>query len=92
LFEGAADHLENRRSIIDRSTGGRLPASGVQWKAAYSASSSSQEAFAGYFQAWADSDFSEEIAGRHPAKVRVGQHDPTFNAALIGEGHRVLCG
>jgi pimeloyl-ACP methyl ester carboxylesterase len=83
LFEGAADRLDNRRTIIDRSTGGRLPASWVEWKAAYSASHSSKEAFAAYFQSWADSDFSEEIAGSHPAKVLVGEHDSTFNADLM---------
>lgn len=85
LFEGAAGHPGNRRAIIDRSTGGRLPSSWVEWKAAYSASHSSPEAFAAYFHAWADTDFSDEIAGRHPVKVLVGEHDPTFNAALMAK-------
>lgn len=83
LFEGAAERPGNRRAIIDRSTGGRLPSSWVEWKAAYSASHSSPEAFAAYFHAWADTDFGDEIAGRHPVKVLVGEHDPTFNAALM---------
>jgi pimeloyl-ACP methyl ester carboxylesterase len=83
FLEDAASRLDNRKVIIDRSTGARLPPSWVEWKAAYSASHSSAEAFAAYLHAWADTDFSAEIAGRHPVKVLVGEHDPTFNADLM---------
>lgn len=85
FLEDAARHANNRRIIIDRSTGGRLPASWVEWKAAYSVSQSAEEAFAAYFPAWVDTDFSAEIAGLHPVKVLVGEHDPTFSAALMAE-------
>jgi len=85
LLEDAAERVGNRRIIIDRSTGGRLPSSWIEWKASYSASHSSAEAFAAYFDAWAHTDFSDEIAGRHPVKVLVGEHDPTFNAVLMAE-------
>ena len=85
FLEDAAECVDNRRTIIDRSTGGRLPSSWVEWKAAYSASHSSQEAFAAYFHAWADTDFSDEITGQHPVKVLVGEHDPTFNVQLMAE-------
>ena len=77
--------VEQRRTIIDRSTGGRLPASWVAWKAAYSAARSMPAAFAAYFRAWADTDFSDAIDGRHPLKALVGQHDPVFNAALMAD-------
>lgn len=83
LFERAADTLADRRTIIDRSTGGRLPAAWVEWKAAYSAACSSAHAFGAYFRAWADTDFSNEIAGVHPVKVLIGEHDPAFDAALM---------
>ncbi|MEQ5125412.1 alpha/beta hydrolase [Providencia alcalifaciens] len=83
LLEGAAELLDNRKTIIDRSTGGRLPLSWVEWKAEYSVSHSSLEAFSAYFQSWADTDFSDEIIGLHPVKVLVGEHDPTFNAELM---------
>ncbi|WP_425929558.1 alpha/beta fold hydrolase [Pseudomonas sp. NyZ201] len=85
LLEDAAERVDNRRAIINYSTGGRLPWSWVEWKAAYSATHSSQEAFAAYFRAWADTDFSDEIVGRHPLKVLVGKHDPTFNAGLMAK-------
>ncbi len=83
LFEAAAEHLHNRKVIIDRSTGGRLPSSWVDWKAEYSASHSSPVAFAAYFHAWADTDFSQQISGQHPMKVLIGEHDPVFNAELM---------
>ena len=83
LLEEAAVHLENRKTIINRSTGERLPASWIDWKSEYSARHSSGEAFAAYLRAWADTDFSDEISGRHPVKVIVGEHDPTFNAGLM---------
>ncbi|EPL9568256.1 alpha/beta fold hydrolase [Providencia rettgeri] len=83
LLEDAAEQLDNRKTIIDRSTGSRLPASWVEWKAAYSISHSSLEAFSAYFHSWADTDFSDEIIGLHPVKVLVGEHDPTFNAELM---------
>jgi pimeloyl-ACP methyl ester carboxylesterase len=83
LLEHAATQLEHRQVIIDRSTGGRLPSSWIEWKAAYSWAHSSRQAFAAYFHAWANTDFSDEITGRHPVKVLVGEHDPTFNTALM---------
>lgn len=83
LFEGAANCLDSRKTIIDRSTGGRLPPSWVAWKAAYSMSHASPQAFGDYFRAWADTDFSAEIAGTHPVKVLVGEHDPAFNLDLM---------
>lgn len=83
FLEDAASCIDHRRIIIDRSTGGRLPSSWIEWKAAYSARHCSAEAFAAYLHAWADTDFSDEIIGRHPVKVLVGTHDPTFNAELM---------
>lgn len=85
LLEDAANQVDGRRIIIDRSTGGRLPPSWIEWKAAYSELHSSREAFAAYLHAWADTDFSDEITGQHPVKVLVGEHDPTFAEALMAE-------
>lgn len=85
LFDGAANRWDYRVTIIDRSTGSRLPSSWVGWKAAYSAAHSSKQAFAAYLRAWADTDFSDELVGLHPMKVLVGEHDPTFNMKLMTE-------
>ncbi|VVE90541.1 alpha/beta fold hydrolase [Pandoraea bronchicola] len=85
LFEGAATSQDHRKTIIARSTAHRLPSSWVEWKAQYSATHSSAHAFAAYFNAWADTDFSNEIQSTLPVKVLVGEHDPTFNAALMAK-------
>ena len=93
LFLGAADNLATRRSIIDRSTGGRLPASWLDWKAAYSWECSDKAAFAAYFLAWSGTDFSAQVRARsslHPMLVLVGQHDPRFNHALMEQTYLPL--
>ncbi|AJC18163.1 alpha/beta fold hydrolase [Pandoraea sputorum] len=83
LFENAAASLEDRMAIIARSTGHRLPASWINWKAAYSATHSSMGAFAAYFQAWADTDFSDQLHVDAPIRVLVGEHDPVFDIDLM---------
>jgi pimeloyl-ACP methyl ester carboxylesterase len=85
LFDAAANSQIHRETIIDRSTGNCLPSSWIAWKAASSAACSSKTAFAAYLRAWADTDFSDDIAGRHPVKVLVGANDPTFNTTLMTE-------
>ena len=85
-FLAARDSLAARRAIIDRSTGGRLPAAWLDWKAQYSWESSDQAAFARYFLAWSETDFSGEVrraAPQLPVLALVGEHDPRFNAALM---------
>jgi pimeloyl-ACP methyl ester carboxylesterase len=83
LFAGAAASRAQREVIIDRSTGSRLPWSWVQWKADYSMARAAPAAFAAYFDAWADTDFSDDIGGSPPMLVLIGAHDPVFNLALM---------
>lgn len=84
LFHGAAESIENRKTIIDRSTGGRLSSSWVDWKARYSMEHSSRTAFAAYLNAWSNTNFSSEVKGLpHKVRVLIGEHDPTFHANLI---------
>ncbi|UUS16271.1 alpha/beta hydrolase [Stenotrophomonas sp. CD2] len=83
LLESASGSVASRRAIIDRSTGGRLPAAWLDWKARYSMQHSAPDAFAAYLAAWADTDFSDEIVGEHRLKVVVGGNDPTFNRSLM---------
>ena len=86
LFLDASGNVQARRAIIDRSTGGRLPASWLDWKAQYSWESADPAAFARYFLAWSGTDFSEEIKAARvdlPLLALVGEHDPRFDAALM---------
>ncbi|MCI3205278.1 MULTISPECIES: alpha/beta hydrolase [Pandoraea] len=85
LFESAATSLDARKAIIDRSTGNRLPSSWIDWKVNASATGSSSQAFAAYFPAWADTDFSNEIHANVPVKALVGEHDPVFTAELMAQ-------
>ena len=85
-FLAAADNVAARRTIIDRSTGGRLPDAWLDWKAQYSWESADRAAFAAYFLAWSGTDFSEEVKAARvelPLLALVGEHDPRFDAALM---------
>ena len=86
LFLDASGSKQARRAIIDRSTGGRLPASWLDWKAQYSWERSDPAAFTRYFLAWSGTDFSEDIKAARvelPLLALVGEHDPRFDAALM---------
>ncbi|MDN2710028.1 alpha/beta hydrolase [Janthinobacterium sp. SUN118] len=86
LFLDAPGSVAARRAIIDRSTGARLPASWLDWKAAYSWASSDAAAFAAYFLAWSETDFSGEVKAARPQLpllALAGEHDPRFDAALM---------
>lgn len=83
VLDRACGDASLRRAIIDRSTGGRLPASWLDWKVAYSLSTSTPEAFAAYLRAWADTDVSAQVVDRHRMKLLVGEHDPVFDHALM---------
>ena len=84
LFSGAAERLENRKAIIDFTTGSRLSSAWVDSMARNSTEISSQEAFAAYLEAWAKTDFSARVQGLpHPVLALVGEHDPALNADFV---------
>lgn len=86
LFLDASGNQQARRAIIDRSTGGRLSSTWLDWKAQYSLERADPAAFARYFLAWSDTDFSGEVmraAPNLPLLALVGEHDPRFDAALM---------
>jgi len=86
LFDSAAGSQAARRTIIDRSTGGRLPAAWLDWKASCSWKSADPAAFAACLHDWSNADFSDEVrraALPLPLLVLTGQHDPRFDAALM---------
>ena len=86
LFLDASGNQQARRAIIARSTGGRLSSTWLDWKAQYSWERADPAAFARYFLAWSDTDFSGEVmraAPNLPLLALVGEHDPRFDAALM---------
>jgi pimeloyl-ACP methyl ester carboxylesterase len=84
LFRGAARNRDNRYAIIDLTTGGRLSRTWLERMVQFSLAESDEEAFAGYLEAWAGTDFSAEVQGHPvPVAVVVGEHDPALGAAVM---------
>jgi pimeloyl-ACP methyl ester carboxylesterase len=85
LFSGAAANAGNRAAIIDITTGSRLTKTFIDQMVRHSLDSSTEEAFGAYLQAWAKSDFSDEVTkdARTPVKVIVGATDPALSAAVM---------
>jgi esterase len=80
-FAACANDIEGRRGIIDFSTGHRLPKTWTAHMAKYSAETAEADAFAGYYQAWSKTDFSDAIKGNPVSlKAIVGAHDPSLTA------------
>lgn len=80
LFSSAATSPEARAAIIDGSTGTRLSKAWIRKMVEHSLAQSTPEAFGAYLQAWAQGDFSTEIAGNPvPIQVVVGEHDYSLN-------------
>jgi pimeloyl-ACP methyl ester carboxylesterase len=84
LFSGAAASRDNRAAIINFSTGGRLPAVFIEHVVQHSLGNSTTEAFGGYLESWAKTDFSDQVKGNRAAvKVIVGEHDPALPAPVM---------
>ncbi|MFF0740113.1 alpha/beta fold hydrolase [Streptomyces sp. NPDC004111] len=84
LFEGAAEHPENRRTIIDHTTGGVRPAAWLDRMVRQSVDRSDPKAFRAWLDSWAREDFHTDIAGTdRPALAVVGALDPALGAEVM---------
>jgi pimeloyl-ACP methyl ester carboxylesterase len=88
LFDGAADSPENRRAIIDFTTGNRNTGVWLDQMVQHSLTTSDRDAFAAYLPAWGKTDFHAEIEGNpavadKPVQVIVGEHDPALSQQLM---------
>jgi pimeloyl-ACP methyl ester carboxylesterase len=76
LFNGAADNDENRRTILNFTTGNRLSGHWLDWRVSVSRETTTRDAFADYLVAWTKTDFAEESKGLElPLLVCPGEHD-----------------
>ena len=76
LFFGAAASDENRRAIIDFSTGHRLSRAWLDWMVRRSRETTTEDAFADYLKAFSGEDFVRAVIGNEtPILVAVGEHD-----------------
>jgi pimeloyl-ACP methyl ester carboxylesterase/anti-sigma regulatory factor (Ser/Thr protein kinase) len=84
LFSGAADDPANRRTIIDFTTGNRLPARWLDEMVGNSLRNSTVPAFRTYLDAWARTDFHTEVIGNAtPTLVIAGEHDPALSPDVM---------
>ena len=84
LFTGAAEKRENRYAIIDLTTGGRLSRTWVDRMVQSSLDTSEPAAFRAYLDAWATTDFADEVRGLPvPVRLIVGEHDPALSATVM---------
>ncbi|WP_432010615.1 alpha/beta hydrolase [Streptomyces sp. HD1123-B1] len=84
LFAAAAERPENRRAIIDMTTGNRHPAAWLDLMVRHSLRRSDAKAFRAWLDSWALEDFHEEISGTVvPVRVVVGAHDPALTAEVM---------
>ena len=86
FFTSATHDPAVRRMIIDRGTGGRLPARWLDDMVDRSLKCSTTEAFASYFPHWSAEDFHQLIVGNPvPVLVVVGRQDPDLSEAVMRE-------
>lgn len=86
LFAGAADEPANRRTIIDFTTGGRLPGAWLDEMVDHSLRVSTVPAFRAYLDAWARTDFHAEVEGNTtPVLVIAGAHDLALSPDVMRE-------
>ncbi|RKN21133.1 alpha/beta hydrolase [Micromonospora musae] len=86
LFDGAAANPDNRRAIIDLTTGNRLSGRWLDEMVRFSVENSDREAFGAYLTAWARTDFTDEVKGNPvPALAVVGAQDPALGADTMRE-------
>ncbi|MFE9022864.1 alpha/beta fold hydrolase [Streptomyces sp. NPDC007808] len=84
LFADAAHKPENRRAIIDVTTGGRRPAAWLDRMVARSLAVSDQKAFRAWLDSWATEDFHGRVEGSPvPALAVAGALDPALSADLL---------
>lgn len=84
LFAGAAERQENRRAIIDTTTGGVRPGAWLDRMAQQSVDRSDPKAFRAWLDSWAREDFHTEVEGTdRPVLAVVGALDPAISAELM---------
>ncbi|MFD0123090.1 alpha/beta fold hydrolase [Streptomyces virginiae] len=86
LFAEAAHKVDNRRIVIDMTTGNRLS---PHWVTAFAESSMKEVgpvAFRSYLDSFRTTDFADRVSGAQvPALVVVGEHDPAVTAESMQE-------
>ena len=86
LFAEAAHNIENRKIILNLTTGNKLTPVWVDKWAENSMRANTATAFRGYLDSFRTTDFSARITGADvPALVAVGENDPAVTADAMNE-------
>ncbi|MFF9152821.1 alpha/beta fold hydrolase [Streptomyces sp. NPDC014846] len=86
LFRDAGRKAENRRAIIDFTTGSRRPAAWLDRMVARSLERSDAKAFRAWLDSWAGDDFRADVEGSEvPALAVAGELDPALSPAVLRE-------
>ena len=81
MFERAVDDIATRETILDNSTGSRLPKAWLRHMAQLSSDTSLPQAYGAYLKQWTGEDFSALVANNPtPVKVLIGATDPSMTA------------
>ncbi|MDJ1136416.1 alpha/beta fold hydrolase [Streptomyces iconiensis] len=84
LFAGAGERPENRREIIDDTTGGRCPAAWLVRMVRASTQRCDPAAVRAWLDSWALEDFRDQVRGfQVPVRVVVGSEDPSLTAEVM---------
>lgn len=84
LFADAAHKPENRRAILDITTGGRRPDAWLDRMVDRSLERSDAKAFRAWLDSWASDDFRADVEGSEvPALAVAGELDPALSPALM---------
>ena len=84
LFHGAPDNDENRRMILDFTTGNRLTGRWLDGRVKASRETTTRDAFADYLIAWTQTDFADEVKGMDvPVLVLYGEFDQALTEAAM---------
>ena len=84
LFSGAPENDENRRMILDFTTGNRLSGQWLDLMVKRSRDTTTVEAYADYLEAWTKTNFADEVKGLEtPVLVAIGEHDQALTAEVM---------
>ena len=84
LFFGAPESDDNRRAIIDLTTGNRHSRAWIDAMVRHSRESSTVEAFTGAVRSWVNDDYLEEVGRPEtPIACFAGETDPALSAEVM---------
>ncbi len=84
LFAGAARSPDNRRAIIDMTTGNRLPSAWLDAMVRRSEERIDPAAFRTYLDSWSQTDIHQSVQGiETPVLVLAGAHDPALSSDVM---------